>query len=804
MQLSTGLEHTLHDVRHALRVWRKRPLVALTAVLTIALGAGMNVAVFQLIWTVMLKPLPYPDSERLAQVWLRDDTEERETPENTLIDRWQEGTRAFAHLASYRPWRVTVVAGGEPEQVITALVSPEFFTVLGTPLLAGRAFTAEESREGADNVMLLREGYWSKRFGANPAILGNEITVNGMLCRVIGIVPDSFLASAVIQSVRLGGAGLRGANTEPEVYLPISRARVAGIRQRVATSFVVGRLQPGATLAQAEGELTSLAAPDEGRRVWLSPLQAEVGQRLQPALLALAAATGCVLLIACANLSNLLLAQAVMRRRELAVRAALGAGRGRVMRHLLTEAAVLSLGGAAAGIASAQVLLQIMTALYPDVIPRSGEDANHWIVYLVAIGITLLSAMSFGLLPAWRVTGEANDEALRVGSLWMSRRSRRWADGMVAVQVGLSAVVLIAAGLLLKSFLALRDVDLGFAREHIVTASVDLPEARFQSREDRARFGAQWLERLNAIPGISAAGISNSLPLRYTTLLDLLVDVPGQSEEQLVGGRAVGGAYFEAIGMQWAAGGPFDEGRKDQIVVNEALARRYFEGRSAVGEALGAGDQPLIITGVVKDVRHRSLRDAAQPEMFLPFAAFPLNPIDTVVRSTLPPGQMAAAMRRELRSLDAELALGQVLTMSEVVDDQLARPRFQAVLLGLFAAVALALAAVGTYGVIAHNVRARVPEFGLRRALGAGTGDLLRLVLWSGMRAPLVGLAAGLALGAFAVGRYLETLLYGIVPRDPEVLLWTAALLGMTALLACVLPGRWAARVEPGRALRQE
>jgi putative ABC transport system permease protein len=415
-----------------------------------------------------------------------------------------------------------------------------------------------------------------------------------------------------------------------------------------------------------------------------------------------------------------------------------------------------------------------------------------------------LSAMLAGVLPAWRVSGEANDEALRVGNLWMSRRSRRWADALVAVQVGLTAVVLVAAGLLVKSFVVLSDVDLGFQRNNILTASVDLPAARFETNQDRARFGAAWLERLNTIAGVSAAGISNSLPLRYTVLLSLTIHVPGKSGEQGAGGRAVGGAYFEAMGMHWVAGGPFDEGRTDQVVVNEAFVRRYLEAVAPVGTVLGAGDKPLTITGVVNDVRHVGIAEAPEPEMFLPFAAFPLNPVDTVVRSSLPPGPLSAAMRRELRVVDPQLALGRIITMNDVIDDQLARPRFQAALLGLFAAVAMMLAAVGTYGVIAHSVRSRVPEFGLRRALGAATPDLLRLVFWNGMKAPLAGLAVGMLVAAFAVGRYLESLLYGITPRDPEVLLATSALLTLAALLACALPGLWASRVEPTQALRQE
>jgi putative ABC transport system permease protein len=804
VKLATWLETLVQDTRLAMRVWRKRPIVALTAIVTIALGAGMNIAVFQVIWTVMLRPLPYADPSRLVQIWLDDGKDERNPPENTLIERWRENSRAFTHIASYRPWRVTVASGGDPEQILCGLVSQEFFATLGTPLLAGRAFTKEEMKAGADNVLLLREGYWRRRFAAHDEILGRDIRVDGMFCRVVGIVPDSFLGTPLVQGARRGADGERATKVEPDGYLPISRARVAGTRFPQRTSFVVARLRSETTIAQAVQELAVTAAPEELRRVWLSPMQAEIGHKLRPALLALISATGCVLLIACANLANLLLAQVVMRRREFAVRAALGAGRGRVVCQLLTEAIVLSLCGGAAAILSAKAIAGVITTLYPEAIPRASEGGSQWMIYGFALGATLASGLVFGALPAWRATRDTKMEALRVANLWMSRGSRRWADGLVAVQVGLTAVVLVAAGLLLKSFLLLRNVDIGIGREHIITASVDLPEARFKTREERARFGAEWLRRLSAIPGVSAAGISNSLPLRYTTLLDLLLHVPGVAEEQMVGARAVGGTYFTAMGMQWADGGPFDENRKDQAVVNEAFVRKHLEGRPAVGVVLPQGEQTLIITGVVKDVRHLGLREAARPELFIPFASWPLNPVDTVVRSVLPPAQVAAALRRELRAIDDQIALGRVMTMKEVVGDELAQPRFQAILLGLFAAVAMVLAVVGTYGVIAYNVRSRVPEFGLRRALGASTLDLVRLVLVDGMKAPLIGLGAGLLIGGFAVGRSLEALLYGITKHDPAVLISTASLLGLTGLLACALPSRLAARVDPALALRDE
>ena len=800
-RLAIWLDTFLQDIRVALRVWRKRPAAALAAIVTIALGAGMNIALFPVIWTVMLKPLPFPDSGRLVQVWIDDGKEERTPPFNSLIEKWREGSKALTQIASYRPWRVTVVSGGEPEQVLTGLVSPEFFGTLGVPLLLGRPFTTQEMRTGADNTIILREGFWRRRFSADRGILGHMIVVDGVSCTVTGIAPDSFPGTTLLQGARRGADAESAQKAEPDVYLPISRARV-GMGLRVTASFVVARLQGDTTLEAAGRELTLIAGSEERRRIWVSRLHTEIGYKLRPALISLLTATGCVLLIACANLANLLMVQSVMRRRELAVRSALGAQRSRIARQLLIEAVVLLAAGIVAGAAAAQGISKVVTALYPLAIPRASEDGSQWMATIIAIFAILVTGALFGALPAWRATGEMSEEALRAGgNLWMSRGSRRWADGMVAIQVGLTALVLVVAGLLLKSFVRLSSVDAGIAREHVLTASVDLPVGRYKTSADRARFGTEWLERLRSIPGISAAGVSNSLPLRYTTLLDVVLQIPGQAEPQAVGGRAVGGQYFRAIGMSWIAGGPFDENRKDQIAVNEAFVRKYMQGRSPIGAALAAGKQLLTITGVVRDVRHLGLDRPPSPEVFMPYSVFPLNPVDTVIRSPLPPDRLTGAMRRELGALDHQLALSRIMSMDEVIDDQLAKPRFQAVLLGLFAAVAMLLAAVGTYGVIAQSMRSRVPEFGLRRALGAKTSDLIQLVLFDGMKAPIMGLAIGMLLSVCA-GKYLNTLLYEVTPTDPAVLLASAGTLALSSLFACILPGISVSRIDPSQALR--
>jgi len=796
IRIAVWLETVLQDVRLALRVWRKRPLVACTAILTLALGAGMNLAVFGLMWDSMWKPLPYKDADSLVQIWLDDPADHRTAPRNIVVDQWRQRSRSVVSVASYRPWRFTFSGDGRaPEQVVAALISESFFSTLGVRLMMGSEFTKSQVHAGGDNVVLLSESFWRRRFGGAPMV-GRQVVVEGTLSTVVGIVSASFHGAALIR-------GARGA--EPEAFLPLSRGR-AGFSNDVSipTSFAMGRLGPSVSVPVAEKELNAIARPEERRTVWLSPLADEVSYGARPAMLALIAATACILLIACANLANLLLAQTVTRRRELSLRAALGAGRARVIRQLVTEAMLLSMAGVTAGLLAARVFTGVIIRLYPGVMPRLEEgESSRWVVYLFAFGVSVASGLFFGLLPAWRGANEAGGDGLRVGNLLMSGGSRRWANALVGAQVGLTAVVLIGAGLMLKSFLALRSVDLGIAREHRVTATVDLPSNRYKTDADKTRFGSQLLERLRSVPGVSAAGISNSLPLRYTNLMNLRLRLPGVNGNQPIAGRAVGGDYFQAMGIRLMAGRTFEERSKTEVVVNETFVRRYLRGNNAIGLALPQDGWSLVVSGVAKDVRHLSMRDSAVPEIFFPFTMFPLSTVDMVVQSNLPPTQIMAAMRREMRAIDDQVPLGRPMPIEQVVDGELAQPRFQAVLLGVFAVVAMVLAAIGTYGVIAYYVRSRVPELGLRRALGAGAGDLIWLVLREGMSAPLIGLLLGVATGALVLGRFVESLLFGITPRDPAVFLLTAGVLMVTSLLACVLPSHAAVRIEPGVALRE-
>ena len=803
-KLAPHLESLLQDARIAVRLWRKHPITAAAAVLTITLGTGMAIAAFQLVWNVILQPLPYGQPDRLAQIWLAELGEERRSPQNLWVDEWRANARSFSHLATYRQWRVTITGPSEPLLATSLMVSSEFFAALEAPLLAGRAFTAQETRPGSDTVVILRERFARQRFPQQASALGESLNVDGVLCQVVGIVPDSFAAGPLVQLAPGIAIHGRGAVLEPDIFLPISRALSPGSKVPIRTNYAFGRLAPNATLHDAASELQTIAGAKLKGRLWLAPLEQEVAYQFRPALYALLGATVCVLLIACANLANLLLAQALLRQRELAVRSALGAGRARIVRQLLTEAMLVATLGGFGGIFAAHLLSRLLIGLYPDVVARMETNSVHPAIYAFALTVTLLIGLLIGALPAWRATGDTTDAALRVGHYSLSPRSRHWSRVLVALQVGLTALLLTAAGLLLNTFFAVRSLDLGLEKEHRITTSLSLPITRYPTRDDRARFAVQWLDRLATIPGVQSVGVSNSMPLRFTTLLNIILRIPGAANEIELGGRAVGGDYFQALGMRFAAGQPFDPRRKSEIVVNEAFAAKYFPGQSPVGHLLPQGKITYTITGVTRDVRLLGLREPAPPEVYLPYATFPLNPLDTIILTRLPADQIHTALRRELQSLDPDIPLGKLITMDELVDNELARPRFQAALVLLFAAFTLVLASLGCYGVIAHHVRSRVPELGLRRALGATSPDLLRLVIFDGLHAPLIGLALGLALGVLVMSRILGAALYGVSPHEPLVYFGVAATLILTSVLACLLPARDAVRIEPLTALRQD
>ncbi|HSW51476.1 MAG TPA: ABC transporter permease [Bryobacteraceae bacterium] len=793
------------DVLGCLQQWRKRPVVAAIALLTIALGTGMNVALFRIVWNVLLRPLPYPNPNELVQVWqvykggggFTLPASDRLSPQTAIVERWQARSRSFDALASYRGWMATVGSGGDPERVNAALVSAEFFPVLGARTRLGRTFTPAEMQPGTDDAIVLSYNYWKTRFGGDRSLVGKPILIEGEYRRVVGVLTADFFDFSSLQ---------------PSVYAPISTP-ILGRRQ--LNVYVVGRLRDGVGIEAARSELTALVrepgrAPVRGipwDGVNITRLQDEAGRALQPALWVLFAATGCILLIACVNVANLLLSQAIGRRQELAIRAAVGAGRGRLVRQLLTEALVLALAGTLLGVGAGWALSRSMEALYQGTLPRAAEGDTAAAVLLFAVAIAILSTAFFGVLPAMLATRGAGDASLKVSRVWMGRGAGRWREVLIGLQVALTATMLVSAGLLLKSLAALHSIDLGFERTGLFTAQVVLPESRYRKPEERARFAARLVDRLKSIPGVSQAAIINSLPLAANLVMSLQFSITGQAEESKAYGRAVVGNYFDALSLRMKEGRPLtaaDDGRRDVVVINESFARHYVRTATATGTVLRFGDGwTANIVGVVRDLRSASLKTSAEPEIYMPFSALPNVFLDIVVRTAAPQSAVVAAARSELRSLDPGLALAKVSTMDDVVDSSIAGPRFQAVLLGLFAAVAMALATVGIYGVIVQGVRARTAEFGIRIALGATAPEVFWLVVRRALRAPVAGLALGLV-GAWASSRLLESLLYGVKPHDASVVVCSAALVAAVCMASCALPARQACRTDAARTLRDE
>lgn len=800
------LDQLRQDVRWCMRQWHKRPLMAMVALFTIALGTGVNVAIFQVVWSALLRPLPYADAAQLVQLWGVERAEggsshsDRRSPDGLTLQLWRSRSRSFEGLAGYRPWRSTVGSGGAPERILAGAVSAEFLPILGAHTVLGRLFTTEEVHAGTDDVVVLSYGYWKTRFGGQRNLVGNSILVDDRPCLVIGVLGPDF-RDLVTSGVK-----------PPSVYLPISKLATGPLK--ISSGLVIGRLRNGVGIETARSELEMLTreAPvekEENRNVQgvrITRLEDEIGGSVRPALLAMFVGAGCLLLLACTNVANLLLAQGISRRHELAIRTAVGAGRMRLVRQLLTEALVLSFVGALLGFGASRALCRSMVALYPGTLPRMAEGGATGAVLLFAVSLATLSAAFFGVLPAVLITRRPGDASLRTGRGGSVQSAGRWREALIGLQVATTATLLIGAGLLAKSFTTLRSVDLGFERDHLFTAQVALPESRYSTNEERVRFTRLWVERLKGIPGAHNAAVTNTLPLAFNVLTDVQFAVSGQTKEQRAGGRAVMGDYFEALGLRMKEGRTLtaaDDGRRDVVVVNESFVRSYLKSTPPVGAVLRFGPRPTTVVGVVRDLHNLGLRRPARPEIYMPFVMLPSSILDVVVRSAVPPAEITTAARAELCELDPGLVLAQVSTMDHIVDGEFAQPRFLAALLGLFAAVAVVLATVGIYGVIAQGVRARTREFGVRMTLGATAPNVFWLVVKQGLRAPLIGLAVGLVVASLT-GHVLKTLLFGVKPRDPLVFASAAVLLAVVCASSCGLPARQACRTDAAQALRDE
>jgi putative ABC transport system permease protein len=800
------LEQITQDIRYAFRLLLRSPGFASAAVLTLGLGIGANTAIFTVVNAVLLRPLPYRQPDRLVTVWqdLRgrgEIADEWATPGN-YVD-WRREKGIFEDLAVLTGWRPTMTGLGEPEPLVGEQVTHEYFPVLGVSPAAGRSFTPADCVPNAARVAIISDGLWQRRFGGERSAIGRMVTLGGQPHEIVGVLPPGFrpivaAAADVWRPLRLNTA-------EP--------ARGAVILRAVA------RLAPGLTIDRAQTAATTLArqleaahpAFNEKTGINLIPLQERVVGDIRPGLLALAGAVAFVLLIACANIANLAMARGSARARELAVRAALGAGRSRVVRLLLTESLLIAVVGGLAGTLIAAWGVDALVAMAPEGTPRIGEIRLDPRVFAFAALVTVSTGVLFGLAPAIQMSrggsGALKDAGRGTSAAAGGRRFRRM---LIAAEVALSLMLLTGGALLMQTFIRLQSVDLGFDAERVLVAQVNPPNTTYDTIEKHRVFYDQVLERAAALPGVRTAALASVLPLSGDSDMGFVIEgrpVPRlPSEQPVTWYRLVSATYFEAMHMRLARGHGFAAGEATlSVVVNETLARRYFPGEDPLGRRIRFedGDRWFTIVGVAADAKTRGARLEAKVETFIPYWQFTERGMNVILKTAVDPGQLAAPLRQVVYGLDRNVPLSGVTTLEAMVRGSVEQPRFFAQLAAGFAGLALVLAAVGIYGIMAYVVAQRTSEIGVRMALGATAREVFRQVVADGLTIAAMGIGVGAA-GSVLAARRLSTLLFGVGPGDPVTLAATAAVLLAVAAAACAIPARRAARVDPMVALRAE
>ena len=803
-----AIEDLWQDLRYGARRLRKNPAFTLTAVLTLALGIGANTAIFSITHAVVWRPLPYEEPDRLVTVWessARSDTSRIIVSPANYLD-WREQNRVFEEMGAYTEDFYNISEDASyPERVAAASASPSLFKVLGAEPVLGRSFLPEEGQAGGERVILLSYSLWQRRFGADPHVIGRSIKVNGASHTVVGVLPPDFIISP----------------RRYELYAPLrlNDEQRANRRERYLT--VIARLRPGVTIEQARSEMKALGGrlaeqyPDEnaGRSATVVPLRV-ITRGTRTALLVLLGAVSFTLLIACANVANLLLGQGVARRKEMAVRAALGAGRLRLTRQLLTESIMLSLAGGLLGLLLAKWGMGLLVSLSPANIPRLDQVGLDLRVLCFTLLISTLTGLAFGLVPALQATKVNLNEGLKEGAKSTAGPRRSFMRGaLVVTEVALSLVLLVGAGLLIKSFIRLSEVDLGFDPQKVIAADISLPY-RYNTSAHRVEFFRQLMTRVEALPGVSSVAVSQSVPLsgeehgvQFT--VNGREPSPGRERYGAIYHR-VSAQYLDVMGIGLRKGRGLTERDTSEAagvaLINEALARQCFPGEDPLGKQIilnRAAPRAREIVGVVADLRYVTPDKEPFPEIYVSYLDDPGHYMSLAVRAAGDPTRLVAGIQAEVLAMDKDVPLANIKTMEQYVADSVSPQRFSALLLTIFAGAALALAAMGVYGVISSCVAQRTHEIGIRIALGAQRRDVLRLMVGQGMALALTGVGAGL-IGAFALTRVMKNLLYEVSTDDPAVFAGVSVLLTITALAACCLPARRAMQIDPMIALRHE
>ena len=802
----------LNDIRYAIRNLLKRPAFTIIAAVTLALGIGANSAIFSAVYSLLLKPLPFPDIDRVITIW--DKAPSRGYTHNEVamanyLD-WRAQNHSFDQLALYRWWSVNLTGIDTPERIQGFQVTANFIDVTGIKPIMGRAFTEEENQPGKGDVAIIANSLWQRRFGGDPAIVGKTIIVNRLPLTIVGVMPNTL-------SYPVPG----------EIYAPLTITPALASNRQTHDSYVIGRLKPGVSVQSAQADIDNLTArleqqypetnTDVGATVF--PIIADTVRKYDTGVWVAMLAVTFVLLIACANVANLMLARASGRQREIALRAALGATRWRIVRQLLTESVIVALLGGLLGVLVAVWGLDALRAANPGdaarFAPGWSQLGINFPVLAFTIALSVLSGLVFGLAPALQVSRPDLNESLKEGSRQSSGRSHGLRSSLVVFEIALSLVLLVCAGLFFRSFLTLFKTDPGFDPDHVLTMNLILPRAKYKEEAQGAAFYKELVQRVKAIPGVESAAAVNFLPLGGSNASeDYLIEgepapAPGHENEGRY--RVCTAAYFSTMRIPIVKGRAFTEqdkaGATPVVIVNETLARKHWPGQDPLGKRIRF-DYPIEkapwmeIVGVSKDVRHE-LTLAVTPELYLPHPQDSWNSMVLVARTTVDPASLAGAIRQTVWAIDKDQPVFDVRTMEQVRSLSVGLQTFSSLMIGIFAGIALLLASIGIYGVMAFMVTQRTQEIGIRMALGARGTDVLRLVLANGMKLAVIGLSIGLVV-AWAVTRLFAKLLTGVKPTDLLTFTLVSLCLLASAFLACYVPARRATKVDPLKALRYE
>jgi putative ABC transport system permease protein len=806
------MESLRSDISYALRNLLKRPGFTIIAVTTLALGIGANTAIFSAINALLLKPLPFPELDRVVAIW--DKMPSRGVLHNEVamanyLD-WQAQSQSFEQLALYRWWSANLTGAETPERIQGFLVTANYLDALGMKPIMGRNFLPEENQPGKDAVAIITHSLWQRRFGGDPNIINKTITINTISRTIVGVMPEHF-------NFPKGG----------EIYAPLPMTPEVMRSRGNHSYYVVGRLKPGVSIESSQADIDNLTARLEqqypetnaGWGATVFPIVADTVRQYDTALWVMMAAVGFVLLIACANVANLMLARATGRRKEIALRAALGASRWRIIRQLLTESLLVALLGGALGILVGFWGIDALRAGNPG---DAAKFAPGWYqlgvnfsVLAFTLGLSVFSGIVFGLAPALQMSKVNLNDSLKEGSRQTSGSSHRLRSSLVVFEVALSLMLLVGAGLLARSFLSLLRTDPGFNPHNVLTMNLVLPAAKYTEQPLRAAFYDSLVQRVRTYPGVESAAAVNYLPLGGSNSSNsYLVEgvpepAPGQENEGRY--RVSTPDYFHTMGIRVVKGRGFTEqdkaGTPPVVVVNETLARKHWPGEDPVGKRIRFDGPPetnqwFEIVGVVQDVKHE-LNIPVTPEYYRPHAQDAWNAMVLVAKTSVEPGSLANAIRQQVWAIDKDQPVFDVRTMQEVRSMSVALYSFSSVMLAIFAGVALLLAAIGIYGVMAFAVTQRTQEIGIRMALGARAFDVLNLVVRNGMKLALLGIVIGLA-GAWALTRFLKQMLVGVEATDLLTFSVVSICLLLAAFVACYLPARRATKIDPLKALRYE